>query len=110
MDGRERDSKAVRQCRARRHPDRRGPQFLPELEEPARGDGAGLAFHPGGFWCGNRPGHRGVDAGPFDLRRVELTRRTLGWKRNEHASRAAPIRARWSSTPYDYRPAWLTVR
>ena len=63
MDGRERHAKAVRQCRARRHSDRRAAGFLPKLEKPDRGDGTGLAFHSGRFRTGHRPGGGRLDQG-----------------------------------------------
>src|SRR5258708_1279959 len=63
MDGREHHPKTVRQRRARRHPDRYVQGFLQELEQPDRGERIRLAFHPGGFRAGHRPGRRRLDEG-----------------------------------------------
>ena len=56
LDGRNRRSETIRQCRSRRDSDRRAARFLPQLEKPDRGHGSRLALHPGGFWTGHRPG------------------------------------------------------
>src|SRR4051794_21479940 len=69
MDGRERASKTVRQCRTRRHPDWRRARVLPDVEKPDRGDGTGLAFHPGGFRAGDWASGGKLDGGAFALRR-----------------------------------------
>ena len=71
MDGRKRHPKAVRQRRARRHPDRRAPRLLPELEKPDRGHRAGLAFHPGGFRAGHRPGGGRLDQDQRAIKRFQ---------------------------------------
>src|SRR3981081_3212721 len=72
MDGRERHPKAVRQRRPRRDPDRRAAGFLPKLEQPGRSDGIGLAFHPGGFRAGDRPGGGRLDEGKLALESTPL--------------------------------------
>ena len=82
--------KAVRQCRARRDPDRAPQGILPKLEEPDRGDGAGLAFHPGRLRARHRAGGGRLDAGTFALIAVPI---------------AGVIK-----TPGDYRVRWLTFR
>ena len=66
---RERHPKAVRQRRARRDPDRRCQGFLPKLEKPDRSHRTGLAFHPGGFRAGDRPGGGRLDEGKLALER-----------------------------------------
>ena len=62
---RERYSKAVRQCRARRDPDRCRQGFLPKLEKPDRSHRTGLAFHPGRI-----PGRRSAGRWPTGSRQT----------------------------------------
>ena len=68
LDGAERSAQAVCQRRARRDPDRRAARVLPALEQPDRGDGAGLALHPGGFRRRHRPGGGRLDRDECALR------------------------------------------
>src|SRR6266480_3085931 len=86
MDGRKRHPKAVRQCRARRDPDRAGQGVLPDVEEPDRGDGAGRAFRAGRFRPRDRPGGGGVDAGSFDLTPIATAEKNAAWPLASHAT------------------------